>query len=223
MPHFLCRLEMIPRSPWPAREAHRLPLPWPRPAGVEARPQPHGFSIWAWHQEGCPEPKEVQTVASPYDWRAFATILNNNRWYSSLIPSPMPGSFNGDMLKLVSVTGENGVRADVLKVALLRLDYRGCQWLIAQSDQSLRTIASMTGDTLSARVPTLHDPFAYPIHPISVIAKVVDERGCDPDFLTLREPYCTRRALALRDLAILLEYEQAREHKSSNRAGPRVL
>lgn len=94
---------------------------------VEARETQSGFKVYLWAELIYDEPICLGTSDASYDWRLFARFLADTD----------EGKTDEDAVSDVRVEGENGVRADILKLAWSSSESYWIEFLVQQSDTSL--------------------------------------------------------------------------------------
>jgi hypothetical protein len=125
----LCRLEL---------DAFGTP---PRRLWLEARERPQGFSVWFWDEHLYPDGTELAASDSAYNARTFAGIILDARLAAALHDDPevvVPSN----AWRAVKVTGERGLKAAVLSLALTtgRWD---TPWFMQQSDISFEALHTL--------------------------------------------------------------------------------
>lgn len=106
---------------------------------MEAQPGDQGFSMVYCGETG--GRWTLSSRAEPYSWQAFAQMLCRWRRDVDAIPSSVDLSWIPDEdSKLVTVSGETGLVARVLRLCLTLGESRTGLWLGQQSDESLAAL-----------------------------------------------------------------------------------
>ena len=128
----LCRLEL---------DAFGTP---PRRLWLEARERPQGFSVWFWDEHLYPDGTELAASNSAYDARTFAGIILDAALAAALHDDPKI-FVNDSVWCAVKVTGEHGVKAVLLSLALTT-GRRNIGWFMQQSDISFEALHTLVGE-----------------------------------------------------------------------------
>jgi hypothetical protein len=91
----------------------------PRRSWLEARREPEGFSVWLWDELRCPDGLEIGRKPGPYDAYAMAHLILDFGVISYLLNGMPFHRIPRDARRCASVTGEAGLRAFVLRCAVI--------------------------------------------------------------------------------------------------------